>query len=422
MKKFLMLFIMVITLFTSCSSSYVHSEYKGYEYVINEGEDLYRTYSFFGEKAITILKDEVKQEYDDRFFLVTSFDELERITTTKKLKDILGKDVFGEYYLGLFQRNEEYGSIYALNCAYDLDILVQDTSSGGWVEANDLYLEVNRHFKSRSGDPEIINDYVLDIILLPKNISRDFFNGYGGELKVDHYENKLLVEKDGIEYIYNKKYDSYDVYGSNKEDVEIESKIRNKPVENIRPRAFYYSKNLKHVKIPFSIKKIGRSSFEGCLSLLNAIVEKQSKLEYIGIKAFYATSITHFNVPSSVLKIDNGAFGNCLHLRNVGFDNDSKCKEIGNKSFSNCISLDGIELPSSLESVGNRAFYNSYLKQVYIPISVVTMGEEVFSSESVEKINLEILYQGEKIPSSWSSLWNKDILYTIYYNRLPNKA
>ena len=63
-----------------------------------------------------------------------------------------------------------------------------------------------------------------------------------------------------------------------------------------------------------------------------------------------------------------------------------------------------------------------YLKQVYIPISVVTMGEEVFSSESVEKIHLEILYQGEKIPSSWSSLWNKDILYTIYYNRLLNKA
>ena len=103
-------------MFSSCSS-YVHSEYLGYEYVINEGENLYRTYSFYGDKAITILKDEVKKEYDDSLFYVTSYDELERITNTQKLKDILGKDVFGSYYLGLCQRSDDFDSIYALNCA-----------------------------------------------------------------------------------------------------------------------------------------------------------------------------------------------------------------------------------------------------------------------------------------------------------------
>ena len=417
MKKIFLLFVIILTLFSSCSS-YVHSEYLGYEYVINEGENLYRTYSFYGDKAITILKDEVKNEYDDSLFYVTSYDELERITNTKKLKDILGKDVFGSYYLGLCQRSDDFDSIYALNCAYDINVKIQPTYSGsGWVSDDDFYLEVNRYFTSRRNDPAIIRDYVLDIILLPKNRSNSLYDVYDVERKIDHYENNLIVKKENVEYLYNKNTDSYSVYKINKYNFEIKNLIRNKPVDRIMDHTFYYNQNLKSIKIPSNITKIGNSCFQGCLNLKEVIFEENSKLEVIGERAFSTTFIKEIKIPSSTKIIKEGAFGYCTNLNKVELKNNSILKEIGDKSFYKCLSLSSIIIPSSVEKIGNKAFYSSYVTYIYLPLSVIYLGEEVFDEENKSGLSIVIDYEGENIPSTWSKNYINDRIYTINFNK-----
>ena len=417
MKKIFLLFVIILTLFSSCSS-YVHSEYLGYEYVINEGENLYRTYSFYGDKAITILKDEVKNEYDNSLFYVTSYDELERITNTKKLKDILGKDVFGSYYLGLCQRSDDFDSIYALNCAYDINVKIQPTYSGsGWVSDDDFYLEVNRYFTSRRNDPAIIRDYVLDIILLPKNRSNSLYDVYDVERKIDHYENNLIVKKENVEYLYNKNTDSYSVYKINKYNFEIKNLIRNKPVDRIMHHTFYYNQNLKSIKIPSNITKIGNSCFQGCLNLKEVIFEENSKLEVIGERAFSTTFIKEIKIPSSTKIIKEGAFGYCTNLNKVELKNNSILKEIGDKSFYKCLSLSSIIIPSSVEKIGNKAFYSSYVTYIYLPLSVIYLGEEVFDEENKSGLSIVIDYEGENIPSTWSKNYINDRIYTINFNK-----
>lgn len=422
MKKVLLLIILIFSLFTSCSPNYVFSQYEGYEYVINEGEDLFRTYSFFGEKADAILKDEVKEEYKETIFYVTSFNELERLTNTKKLKDILGNDIFGSSYLALCQRSDEFDSVFALNCVYLPLIKLQDTYSGtGWVDKSDLYLEVNRYFISRKSDPEIVNNYVLDIIILPKDkVEFSLINQeYANEIKVDHYEDNLIVSKNDIDYLYNKRNNSYAVYRIESENFEIEKSIKNKPVDRIIHHAFYNNQKVEHIVIPSNIIKIGNSAFQGCLNLKSITFEENSKLEIIGSKAFYGAFITHLNVPSSCKYILNGAFGYCINLRTITFEEDSLLEEIGNKAFYNCSSLDGIVLPMKLQKVGNEVFYNTYMQYVYIPSSVLYMGENVFTNEENSELKLEIEFRGDKIPSTWSSSWNEKLNYSIYYNCLP---
>ena len=424
MKKILIFIFSIISLLTSCSPNYVFSEYKGYEYVINEGKDLYKTYSFFGEKAISILKDEVKKEYAESIFYVISFDELERVTNTNKLKNILGNDIFSSYYLAICQRSDEYDSIYSLNCAYQPILKIQSTYSGdGWVDSSDMYLEVNRYFTNRKNDPEIVNDYVLDIIIMPK-VKTDYYleeKKYKNEIKVDHYDKKLIVKKDDIEYLYNKKTDSYSVYKICGENYELLNTIKNKPVDRIFHHTFSSNHKIKSINIPSNIVKISNSVFAGCLNLKSVTFEPNSKLEIIGRSAFYGTSITHINIPKSCKYIKNGAFAYCLQLRSVTFEGESLLKEIGKSAFINCGSLDGISLPMKLEKIYDKAFYNTCMKYVYIPSSVLYIGEEVFSDISLDKVLLEIDYGGENIPLTWSSSWNRNLIYTIYYSRLPRE-
>lgn len=149
--------------------------------------------------------------------------------------------------------------------------------------------------------------------------------------------------------------------------------------------AFMGCISLKNIEIPKCVKRIGFCAFKGCTSLTNVIFENDSNLEFID-GAFFpdhlesygafedCVSLKEILLPSQLKEIGYSAFKNCSSLEYVYFEPNSKLKIINgaqggsfnvpasyNESFgafSNCTSLKKIEVPSSVEVIGEAVFKN----------------------------------------------------------------
>ena len=90
------------------------------------------------------------------------------------------------------------------------------------------------------------------------------------------------------------------------------------------------------------------------------------------------TSITSVSIPSTVTSIGNRAFENCLELSSITILGN--LTSIGRGTFGGCISLISISLPSSVSSIGEYAFAGcSCLTNISIPNNVTSIGEYAFA-------------------------------------------
>ena len=90
------------------------------------------------------------------------------------------------------------------------------------------------------------------------------------------------------------------------------------------------------------------------------------------------SSLTSVNIPNSVTSIGNHAFYNCSSLTSVTIPNS--VTSIGNSAFGWCRSLTSVDIPNSVTSIGNSAFNNcDSLTSVTIPNSVTSIGNWSFA-------------------------------------------
>ena len=73
-------------------------------------------------------------------------------------------------------------------------------------------------------------------------------------------------------------------------------------------------------------------------------------------------------IPASLKKIGDNAFAHCGLLVKIEFASDSASVTIGNFAFNGCKSLSSVSLPSGLTKIGDKAFYNN------TSLSSVTFG------------------------------------------------
>ena len=67
------------------------------------------------------------------------------------------------------------------------------------------------------------------------------------------------------------------------------------------------------------------------------------------------------------------------------------------------MALQVVILPSTLTTIEDYGFQNCYnLKKVFIPLSVVTMGENVFYQASKATLYIE----ASELPSTWNKTFN----------------
>ena len=128
---------------------------------------------------------------------------------------------------------------------------------------------------------------------------------------------------------------------------------------------------------------------------------------------------------------------NLTFIKSVRFTGQQT--EIGKNAFNTCVSLTSCELPSSLTSIGNRAFYGciklsgefffpsylinigalafwgcSQITSVYLPASLVSIGSQAFGGCSGVTY-FAVHYDNEHYVTANDVLFNKDKTILMYY-------
>ena len=108
-------------------------------------------------------------------------------------------------------------------------------------------------------------------------------------------------------------------------------------------------------------------------------VEISEGITSIGNSAFYGcTNLEYANLPSTIKTIGEKAFFRCSRLQRVELPYG--LTSIGNDAFNGCLILSEISIPNTVKTIGEYAFFGcSSLTGVKIPDSVTKMGQTAFS-------------------------------------------
>ena len=203
--------------------------------------------------------------------------------------------------------------------------------------------------------------------------------------------------------------------------------------------AFAYCAGLTEISIPDSVTKIENEAFYYCSGLEKAVVGSGIKTSLnskeaafaetdnvIGHRVFgYCTSLKDLTIPCTNGTLVDICFSNTISspLEKLTFTGEgtiipnascykyTKLKSvtlpetvetIGNQVFAYCESLEEINMPSKLVSIGDEAFRNSKITSVVLPDGLKTIGAGAFAycagiteiniPDSVTKIGNEVFY------------------------------
>ena len=108
--------------------------------------------------------------------------------------------------------------------------------------------------------------------------------------------------------------------------------------------------------------------------IYNAISTPRRDILYSGNKG------KHFYLPvnyGGITSIGNGTFSNCSSLQSINIP--SNVTSIGGTAFYGCSSLQSINIPSNVTSIGSNAFNGCYsLQSINIPSNVTSIGSTAF--------------------------------------------
>ena len=209
--------------------------------------------------------------------------------------------------------------------------------------------------------------------------------------------------------------------------------------------AFFFCGSLFEIVIPSSVTSIGDCAFSFCSSLIyisipksviylngNPFAEWNGKLECLSpnyiyeddilfnkdksrIISFRNQNIESYVIPSSVTSIGDRAFYGCSSLSEIVIP--SSVTSIGKGAFRGCYSLSEIVIPSSVTSIGDWAFsFCDSLSEIVIPSSVTSIGDSAFSGcRSLSEI---------VIPSSVTSIGDRAFsrCFSLKYISIPKSV
>ena len=162
--------------------------------------------------------------------------------------------------------------------------------------------------------------------------------------------------------------------------------------------------SLTSVSLPASVTKIPSYMFDGCTSLTS--VTALSEIESIGDGAFRnCSSLTGIDFPGTLTSIGSSAFQECASL--VSVPNLSKVTKMGWGAFYECKNLQASVDLSSLQNIPDNAFCYTPVKIVGLCDSLRSIGDWAFIQSNV----------AVQLPRTLEKIGN----YAFYYGTLPEQ-
>ncbi|MCX4313632.1 MAG: leucine-rich repeat protein [Clostridia bacterium] len=181
-------------------------------------------------------------------------------------------------------------------------------------------------------------------------------------------------------------------------------------ITEIGGSAFYNCKSLESIAIPKGVSSVRSNIFRGCKALAsitvdrgnsvyhsagNCMIETATKTLVVGCKnsvipddgsvtaiggnAFYDSGLENIIIPSSVNTIGNYAFYNCEGLENIIIP--SSVKTIGSNAFCLCSGLTSVVIEEGVTSIGDQAFRNcSNIVNITLPNTLESIKNDTFGS------------------------------------------
>ena len=141
--------------------------------------------------------------------------------------------------------------------------------------------------------------------------------------------------------------------------------------------SFYIPATFKEVTIkPAGEYKIPMYAFASTVLLDK--VNLEGNITAIGQYAFQACrDLSSINIPASVTTIDKFAFDGCSYLTSLTFDEGSTLKEIKESAFEG-VGVRELVIPSTVETIGIRAFKESMLQELTLPAALTEIKPYAF--------------------------------------------
>lgn len=191
-------------------------------------------------------------------------------------------------------------------------------------------------------------------------------------------------------------------------------------VNSIGDSAFAGCTALTHIDLPQTMTSFGREVFNTCTSLekitipegitsLPAMADTEMADSWYGFLAF-CTSLKEVQLPSTLKTIDEAAFYSCTALESLQIPEG--VTEIKDYAFGGCEGLTSLQLPDSVTRVGNCAFLScTQLTTVTFPAQMTSMGKAVFNSCTA----LETIAIPEGITSLAAQYYPDDDSYSGFF-------
>lgn len=190
-------------------------------------------------------------------------------------------------------------------------------------------------------------------------------------------------------------------------------------LKKIGKQAFAHCYNLKEFTVPNSVTSIGENCFDCCDNLTTLNIG--TGLTEIPKQAFIdCYSIKELNIPGNIQTIGQEAFFGCSGLTSIKFNEGLKtinkaafCFATTEYNSGDTASLSTIELPNSLEVLGNRVFAKQKaLTTLKIGDNLQEFGEGILDETNIQ--NIVVSENNNYLSSEHGILYTKNKERLIY--------
>lgn len=243
---------------------------------------------------------------------------------------------------------------------------------------------------------------------------KDFSNYYGGDV-VNNGITYRINEKDATITAAEATLTEANIPSV----VEFEG--NQYPVIKINDNVFAGNTNLTAVTLPAGLVEIGNDAFSGCKNL-ESVTLPESLKTFGSNAFESCKSLKAIKIPSGVTAIPSSCFRECSSLESVTISEGvtsiagfvfyhcnlnaltlpESLETIGRYAFDSNRSLKSVNIPAKVKTIGERAFSYCGLTDLVIPEGVQTIGDYAFEDNSLQNLTL---------PSTITSIGNKAFLY-----------